>query len=210
MGEVWVLAGAMGSGKSTVARLFREEGARILDADVLAHDLLKEDAGIARSLKELLGEAALDEEGKADRKKIGDLVFSDPVALRKLESLLHPLLLNHLSRISREFREKEEGLLLMEVVLWLTLDPAPFPVDSVLVTVAPEEEMIRRVRQRDGLGESEARLRLQAQGRWRDWAMKADRILDTDCDRESLRDQVRLIYRGISSNQGKGLDDAQS
>ena len=210
MGKVWVLAGAMGSGKSTVARLFEDEGARILDADALAHDLLREETWIARSLADVLGEAVLDEEGQADRKKIGELVFSDPEARRRLESLLHPLVLEKLTRISREFREKEEGLLLLEVVLWLTLDPAPFPVDEVLVIVAPEEEMIKRVMQRDGLRESETRLRLKAQGHWWDWAKKSDRTLDTDCDRESLRDQVRLIYRGISSNQGKGIDDAQS
>jgi len=86
------LLGGIASGKSTVAALFANRGAVVLDADKIAHDEL-ESAEVQGAVRDAWGDRILGADGKIDRRKLGSVVFRDPVELKKLESLLHPRVL---------------------------------------------------------------------------------------------------------------------
>ncbi len=195
MGQVWILCGPLASGKSTVAGFFAEAGAVVLDADTLVGELLEESDEVHRDLREAFGDGVFDDTERPDREAISARVFADPEARASLEGILHPRVLERLEEETLAFRDKPGGLLLLEVVLWLNLDPPPFEVDGVCLTLAPEETLLGRAVERGGLDEEGARARLSAQKGWRSWEAKADVVIDTEGPKEALRETVLSYYR---------------
>jgi dephospho-CoA kinase len=84
------LTGGFGTGKSYAAGVFKSMGARVIDADKLAHDALKKSSGTYRKIKAAFGQYALDKSGNIDRKKLARAVFSDEKLLKKLNAIIHP------------------------------------------------------------------------------------------------------------------------
>ena len=193
MGRVWVVTGPIGSGKSTVCRLFADCGATVMDADAMSHRLLARHEEVHRGLRELFGEAVFDQDGRPDRQLIGRRVFEQPVLLTRLEALLHPHVLAELGGKAEDWRAGGGGLLLMEIVLWYQQESAPFPVDGVLLTWAPRERLVERVVGRSGLDPAEVGRRLDTQGEWDRFSAEADRVLNTDCELDQLAERVRTL-----------------
>ena len=131
--SVWVVTGPMGSGKSTVCRLLAECGAAVLDADALAHRVLARHEAVHAGLRALFGEAVFGDDGRPDRRLIGERVFEDVTLLPRLEALLHPPVLAELADKAGDWRARASGLLVVEVVLWFQLSERPFAVDGVLL-----------------------------------------------------------------------------
>jgi len=205
MGAVWVLCGPLASGKSTVAAFFAEAGAMVMDADRVVEELLEDKLAVQEEIREAFGEQVFDEFGKPDREALSEKVFKDPAARRRLEAILHPRVLERLGEEAASFRDRKGGLLLLEIVLWMKLDPPPFPVDGVCLTIAPDVHLVQRAMARSGLSEEAARARLAAQGDWRDWARRADVLIDTDGPKEALRAKVFSYYRAwTEAEEGRG------
>jgi len=104
MGKLVGLTGNIGSGKSTVGRLLKEEGFFVVDADELIHRLYEEDEELKEKVRALFGEEVFTK-GKVDRKKLAKVVFSDLKKLRRLEEITHSALYRELERLRRERRE---------------------------------------------------------------------------------------------------------
>ncbi len=201
MGQVWILCGPIASGKSTVATFFAEAGAVVLDADKLVDDLLEDSAVVKSELREVFGDEIFDELDRPDREAISLQVFADPAARARLEGILHPRVLERLEEEARSFREKPGGLLILEVVLWMKLDPPPFPVDGICLTEAPEAVLLDRAVARGGMDEPAAKSRLEAQSGWKRWSDRADVTLNTDMSKEALRETVFSYYRAWTQSE---------
>ena len=203
MGQVWILCGPIASGKTTVATFFAEAGAVVLDADKLVDELLEDSAVVKSELREAFGNEIFDKLDRPDREAISRKVFADPAARARIEGILHPRVLERLEEEARTFREKPGGLLLLEVVIWMKLDPPPFPVDGICLTQAPEKVLLSRAAARRGMDEHAARSRLKAQEGWKNWSDRADVILNTDQSKEALRETVFSYYRAwTQSDEG--------
>ncbi len=198
MGAVWVLTGPIGSGKTTVGRMLEDCGATLLDADAMVHRLLAKHVEVHDGLRSLFGDGVFSEDGRPDRELIAQRVFDEPDLLRRLEALLHPYVLAELGEEATDWQGSGRGLLVMEVVLWFQQAEAPFPVDGVLITWAPREVLIERVTHRSELDPAEVARRLDSQGDWDSFSGRADRVLNTDCDLDTLRERVRSFYRAMS------------
>jgi dephospho-CoA kinase len=107
------VTGVLGSGKSTVCRLFKEEGATVVDSDELVHKLLSSNSQCIKAVVELLGKDIYTGE-TIDRKKVADQVFKDQKKLKELEQILHPAVLNEIERL---YAETRPGLFVAEVPL---------------------------------------------------------------------------------------------
>ncbi len=186
------LTGGIGSGKSEVARIFEELGAFIIDTDVLARDAVAPHSdgllAIARVWPSVVRGGAL------DRNALAEIVFNDPAARERLNAIVHPF-------VRRLAREKEHhaqpGQLIVHVVPLLFETGYGELVDKSVVVVAPDEERIARVVQRDRSGEAHVRARMAAQIAPGEARQRADYVIENDGNLGHLRQRVAAIYREL-------------
>jgi dephospho-CoA kinase len=187
------LTGNIGSGKSTVAAFLREMGYPVLDADLLAErarELKKAE------LKALFPEAFLGEE--LDRRRLAQLVFSDPQKLRALEELIHPevrrLLEEELSRL-------EAPLVFVEIPL-LFEKGWEGRLQGTILVAAPLEERLKRAMARSGLSREEVLARERAQMPEEEKRRRATWVLENRGSLEDLRAQVQALLGEIRAILG--------
>lgn len=159
----WVgLTGGIASGKSTVANLFRKEGIPVVDADELARAALSPGTDCYQKVVSHFGTAALDADGVLDRRKLGDLVFSNPDELRFLESQIHPFVQEQAVAARGRFRNEGHLFAVYDVPL-LFEKKLESQFDRILVVGCSQNTQIERLKTRSHLTEEQARLRLQNQ-----------------------------------------------
>ena len=154
------LTGGIGSGKSTVAELFRELGATIIDADVIARALVAPGEPALDEIIAVFDSACLDASGRLDRGKLRRLVFSDTVRREQLEAILHPKIILEIKKLLKDVRTPY-----CIVVIPLLLETHQTDlVDRILVVDTPVDIRITRVEARDHLprDEIDAIIRTQA------------------------------------------------
>ncbi len=153
------LTGGIGSGKSTVARIFAWLGIPVYNSDQEAKRLMTENEELIRAIKTLLGTESYLEDGSLNRSWIAARVFKDDELLRKLNALVHPAVYHDFDRWKSAQQApyviKESALLLQTL--------SKQPVDKVIAVLAPEEIRIRRVMSRDGMERSQVEQRIRKQ-----------------------------------------------
>ena len=153
------LTGGIGTGKSEVARILEEIGAYIIDADRLGHSAYLPHSEIWEEVVKEFGYGVLLPDEEIDRKKLGSIVFNDPVQLAKLNEIMHPrmgqMVANIIEGLDAEVVVVEAALLLEAG--WDAL------VDEVWCTGASEDVVIDRLKARNGLNKEEAQKRINAQ-----------------------------------------------
>ena len=155
------LTGGIACGKSHVLRGLARAGLGALDLDVIGHELLAADAGVAAEVVEAFGRGVVDAGGGIDRKALGALVFADGSGRARLNAILHPRI-----RAVEEERTRELGARAGVVVTdgaLLVESGGHLRFDRLVVVHCPEEMQVARLRRRDGLSAGEARQRLEAQ-----------------------------------------------
>ena len=181
------LTGPMGAGKSTVAAMLRELGAKVLDADALVHDeQLRGTVGYS-AIVQTFGTKILGEDKEIDRSKLGAEVFGDPAKLRRLEQILHPRVIARV--LEARSMLPAEAVLVVEAIKLLDGDLRK-ACDRIWVVVAPRKTMLERLATR-GIGEREAELRLTQQHTEEEFRKAADAVIVNDGVREKLRESVR-------------------
>lgn len=188
------LTGGIGSGKSEVARILEELGAFIVDTDVLAREAVAPHSdglmAIARTWPQVI------RNGQLDRPALAELVFHDPGARERLNSIVHPFI----RRLAQE-REKHArpGQLVVHVVPLLFETGYGDLVEKSLLVVAPDEDRIRRVMQRDRIDEMHVRARMNAQIDPDAARARADYVIENDGNLAHLRARVTPVYEELVS-----------
>jgi dephospho-CoA kinase len=190
------ITGGAGSGKSTVARVFKELGAEVLDADQVARDAVAVGQPAWQELRRLYSEDFFHENSTLNRSKLAELVFSDPEARRDLNALIHPLVAQELQQQVADLERQGVDLVLVEVPLLFETGREQF-FDLVIVVAAPKDEQIRRLEARDLRGEAEIQGILQAQWPLADKVARADYVVDNSGDQNSTREQVKNIWEKL-------------
>lgn len=197
------LTGNIASGKSTVARLFEQWGARLIDADQLVRELQRPGTPVFRRIVERFGADVMAADGTIDRGRLRAIVFSDPAGRRRLESILHPRVYATMERQAADLNASY-GLL----VIPLLVETGQLKLaDRILVVDLPEAEQIRRVCRRDGLSEAEVRAILQAQAERAARLAVADDVIDNSRDLAFLlaqADQFHRMYLKLASASSTG------
>ena len=198
------LTGSIGMGKSTTARFFAEEGVPVLDADAVVHALYDGEAVAAI-------EAAFpgtSKDGRIDREELSRRVVGDPAALKRLESIVHPLVRAAQARFLADAERSGAPVAVLDVPL-LFETGGDQRVDAVVVVSAPADVQRARTLDRAGMTAEKFDTLMQKQMPDAEKRRRADFIVDTSQSLDSARAQVRAILaavRAIRGRKGKGPD----
>ena len=192
------LTGPIGAGKSTVAGLLRELGAKVLDADAIAKDeLLRGTVGYSAAIQRF-GTGILGEDKEVDRSKLAAKVFVDPRELEALERILWPRVIARVLEARSMLSERE--VLVVEAIK--LLDTAlRRACDRVWVVMARRETLLSRLARR-GVSEDDALGRLRSQSSDDEFTEAADVVIANDGDRDALRQTVERAWAGVRAAQG--------
>ena len=184
------LTGGIASGKTTVANLFAELGVPLIDTDVIARRVVEPGQPALAAVVAAFGPDILDAEGRHDRRRMRERIFSDPTARQRLEAILHPAIRAEMERQSREAGGPYQVL----VIPLLTEGRRRNHVDCVLLVDVPEELQIQRLIVRDGVTHEQAEASLNAQATRAERLAIADDIVRNTGRVDELRDEVGRLH----------------
>lgn len=191
------VTGSIGTGKSTVARLFGRLGAVVLDADAVTHALMKPGTAVSKKIKARFGPEVFLNDGNINRRALGKIVFSDRKKLKALTAIIHPAVHRAmLQSVARLRRRPGLKAVVLDVPLLLESRPS-YRVDAVVVAAASWNTVVRRVRARSGLPVAEIRRRASFQMPLSEKKKRADFIVNTGGSLQQTGKQVSSIWKRI-------------
>ncbi|MCK5667886.1 MAG: dephospho-CoA kinase [Gammaproteobacteria bacterium] len=189
------LTGGIGSGKSTACEIFSEFGVPVIDADIIAHSLVKPGMPALQAIIDEFGEGIVTKDGSLDRKKLRDQIFTNETDRKKLENILHPAIYN-------EIAHETEDLLSKYCIIALPLlleTGASKIIDRILVIDSPRELQLSRASIRDNVSKSDIETIMHSQISPDDRLAVADDIVNNDGDIDNLRRQICDLHRFYTS-----------
>jgi len=192
------LTGGIGSGKSAVSRLLAQRGAVVVDADLVAREVVEPGTPGLAGLVEDFGSQVLQPDGSLDREALGRLVFADPDALTRLNARLHPLIGARTNELVDDARSAGARIVVHDVPLLVENGLAPLYDAVVVVSASPATQLDRLVRLR-GMSEADARARIDAQAVLADKLAVATHVVDNDGPVRALVPQVAVLWEQLSA-----------
>jgi dephospho-CoA kinase len=192
------LTGGIGSGKSTVSALLASYGAVVVDADVIAREVVAPGTpGLAAVVTEF-GEGVLRPDGSLDREAVGSIVFDDPERLAALNAIVHPLVGARMDELQAEAETAGVPVVVHDVPL-LAENHLASLYDAVVVVDCPVEVAVQRLVEVRGMSAADARARVAAQATREERLAVADHVVDNSGTREQLEEQVRALWERLSA-----------
>ena len=189
------LTGGFASGKSTIAQLFKEQGAKIIDADSLARIVVQPGRVAWKDIVRTFGQNILCSDGTLDRRKLAHVVFGHPQKLQTLNKIIHPRVAREQSRLTRQLAKAfPNAVIIYDAALLIEAD-AHQRMDCVIVVSAKQDVQLIRARQRDGLTQREALQRIRQQLPLRQKRRYADIIIDGTLPILQLRPIIAQWYQ---------------
>lgn len=185
------LTGGIASGKSTVSSILSELGAVVIDADLIAREVVAKGTPGLAAVVEAFGPEMLTPDGELDRPKMGALVFADEARRRVLESIVHPLVFERYAEL--EAAAPADGIVVHDIPLLVESGRAG-EFDAVIVVDVPEEVQVERMVRDRGWTESDARARIAAQATREQRRAVATHLIENTGTREDLRQRVTEVF----------------
>lgn len=190
------LTGGIGSGKSTVAAGLADRGASVIDADLVAREVV-EPGGLAYDpLRERFGPAVLAEDGRLDRPALAAVVFGDPQALADLNAITHPAIFSVIGGRLAELSATDK-VVVVDIPLLNESAKKKYRFDLVVVVDVPEEVAVARLVEHRGFTEADARARIAAQIGREERNALADVVIDNSGDRAALAAQIDQVWETL-------------
>lgn len=188
------LTGGIACGKSTVSKVLKDCGARIVDADAIAHELSRPNQPIFHAYVALFGPEIVTPEGTLDRAEIAQRVFSDTVLRDKMNARVHPII-----RAAAEDRLDAAhmdgtAVVVLDVPLLFEVGWDALTNDTWVVALPPEEQLARLLARDHTMDEAEARARIAAQMPLAEKCMRADVVIDNSGTREETKERVEKLW----------------
>ena len=191
------LTGGVATGKSTVAKMFKQCGAVVIDADELARDVVRPGKPAWREIIETFGKTVLNPDRTINRRALGAIVFANRAKLHRLERIIHPRVAREQSRLTkRAARNDSKAVVIYDVPLLFEVG-IDKRVDKILVVTADRNTQIARLKSRNGLSHAEALRRIHSQMPRAKKIQRADHVLQGTLSRTSLRRQVNRILKNL-------------
>ena len=190
------LTGNLGTGKTEVARMLAELGAVAINADELGHELLQPNTQTYTKIIETFGKSIVSRNREIDRKKLGQIAFSNAEALNKLNRIMHPRIYNIVNHKIDEFRQSGTAVVVLEAALLIEAGWKPL-LDQLWVTTALESVITKRLKKSRGLGEEQVIARLKTQMPQKEKIKQADVVIDTNVPIDELKAKVTELWKNL-------------
>ena len=190
------LTGNIATGKSAVMAMAAENGAETIDADKVAHSILRS-VVVKHDIRLLFGDGVFDKDGEVNRPVLGKIVFSDPAKMRALEGITHPAVRRE---IGRKIADSEAQIVLVEAIKLLE-GPLKDHCDQIWVTACSAETQIDRLMTYRNSTEEDARQRVNAQSPQAGKIAQADIVIDTDGTLEETVEQFNMAWDNLIVNR---------
>jgi dephospho-CoA kinase len=188
------LTGGVASGKSTVARMFEELGAKVIDADRIGHELLGSTQPPYNEIVRRFGKEVLDASGEIDRRRLGAIVFSDAAKLRELNAILHPRIIERVEAEAQRYRAQDPRAVILVDAALIFEAGIGSRFEKLLVAWCPPEMQIERLMAKAGLSRKKAEQRVAAQIPSDEKRRRADYVIDSSGSLEDTRKQVERLF----------------
>lgn len=195
------LTGQTGAGKSTVSKVFASNGFAVINADIVARQVVEKGTKCLAEIEEFFGNDVIDHDGNLDRKKLAGIVFSDKAKLETLNTITYPYITGEILRQINEFAERDEKLILLDAPTLFESRADDF-CEIIISVLADEDIREKRIIQRDGLTSEQARKRMGSQLDENFFATHSDYIIHNNTNIETvngiakeLSDKIRDCYQ---------------
>ncbi|MBS0155919.1 MAG: dephospho-CoA kinase [Nitrospira sp.] len=192
------LTGGVATGKSTVAKMFKECGAIVIDADALAREVVRPGKPAWREIRRRFGQSILNADRTINRQALGSLVFRHPMQRRVLERIVHPRVAREQIKLTREAARKDRHAVVIYDVPLLFEAGIDKRVEKTIVVTVDQNTQIARLKKRNGLTRAEALRRIRSQMPLTQKIRRADMIIDGTLPRAVGRKQVRNVFGVLS------------
>lgn len=197
MKKVIGLTGPIGSGKSSVSEILRANGAQIIDADIIARQVVQKGTPLLERLQHTFGSDILDHEGHLNRRALGKIVFEKDEKREVLNQLLHPAIIEEVEKcLTLFFNKSKESVAVIDAALLIEtgLDQK---VDQVWYVEAKVDLRVQRIIQRDNITFKEAMNRVKAQPGQAENKKKAHMVINNNGDKNYLNKQVEYYFNRL-------------
>ncbi|MBN1954487.1 MAG: dephospho-CoA kinase [Anaerolineae bacterium] len=191
------LTGNIASGKSTVAEMLAGLGATVIDADRVAHQVMRAGGAVHQAVVAAFGPDVVGKGGEIDRARLGARVFGDPAALARLEAIVHPAVL---AEVDRRIAAAPTAVVVVEAIKLIEAGMAQ-RCDAVWVTTCPADLQVERLVTTRGLSPQAARLRVQAQPPQERKIARADVVIHTATTRAQTYAQVQAAWEQLVASR---------
>lgn len=188
------LTGGIATGKSLVSKFFKELGAHIIDYDKVSRIVVEPGLPAWQDIVNYFGDEILQKDQKLDREKLGLIVFSDEEKRRRLELFIYPHLRNEVKKQHRAAVESDSNTLIIHDVPLLLEAGGDKWVDKTIAVFACEETQIKRLKERDGMSEENAKNRINAQMPMSEKLQRVDYVIYNDGPLDETKKQVERLY----------------
>jgi dephospho-CoA kinase len=189
------LTGGIGSGKTTACEIFTELGVSVIDADIIAHELVKPGMPALEKIIRLFGKEVISDDGTLDRKILRDKIFANNDDRKKLEDILHPAVYREISAQVESINSK---YCIISIPLLLETDTSK-SVDRILVIDVPREQQLERALNRDKTNKNDINAIIDSQISRNDRLSAADDIVDNNGDINDLRKKIYELHEFYSN-----------
>ncbi len=193
------VTGGVGSGKTTVSKMFEEEGAYLIDADQIGRELIQPRSPAWKELLRVFGRTILQKNGTIDRSQLANLVFTNRRKRRLLNDILHPRIRREMMKKAREIARKDPQAIIIFDVPLLVETGFHREMDRVVVVTSKETQQIRRLKKRAGLKEEEARRILSSQWDIEKKVKVADFVIPNEGSLKQTRTCVREVFQELKN-----------
>jgi dephospho-CoA kinase len=192
------LTGGIATGKSTVSNMLRGLGAEIIDADLLAREVVEPGQPAWHEIVAEFGRDVVSPDGTLDRKKLGAIVFANPERRKRLEAITHPAIRAGVqARLDELAARGFAGIVFYDAAILIEA-LGHEDMDRLVVVVTDEATQAARLRGRDGTDDAEGRRKIASQMPLGEKAKLADYVIDNSGDREATAEQVRRVFAALT------------
>ena len=193
------LTGGIVSGKSTVALMFKDLGAKIVDADKLGHSVILPHKPAWEKIVKIFGKDVLQNDLTIDREKLGKIVFANQSLLKKLNDITHPEITKIIKKEIDSLKNKtynQKKILIIDAALIYEAKIDRL-MDKIIVVYIDEDEQIKRLIKRNNLSKDEALQRIKSQMPIEEKVKMADYVIDNSNSLDKTKKQVEKIWKNL-------------